>query len=136
MEEKNYRKYEISFYLDSEEDFSQIKSILESGGAINLTDCKPEKMQLSYPIKKRKFAFFGSLNFEAEPEAIQNVKNKLDIEKKLIRYMILRVEDFHQKEQKSRSFKKMADGGSENRLNGGSVLTNEVLEKKIEEILG
>jgi ribosomal protein S6 len=92
---------------------------------------------LAYPIQKENYAFFGFTHFEGDPAAIGDLKNDLKLNPQVLRYLII-TPPFVKKSAWKKS------GPSKSQLEETRpvpppaeepILTNEALEKKIEEIL-
>lgn len=141
MEEKEKRKYEISFYVKEEGDTSVVSAVLEKAGAVNLKEEPVKKIQLAYPIKKEKIVFAKTIFFEIEGEKVNNIRNSLLLENKVLRFMITKVPEVLYKTKEERKNKITSDKAkslqSEKIFSPkpSDILTNESLEKKIEEIL-
>ncbi len=141
MEEKDKNNYEITFWV-KEENASPVTAILKKNGC-DIVEEKPlQKMQLGYPIKKEKYAFLGTVTFAAYSEAAQAIRDPLNLEGSVLRYTLSNTDkkpvekgmdesmrgsfsSLRERSNYSSSFKRKEEG----------VLTNESLEKKIEEIL-
>ncbi len=129
---KQKKKYEIAFLL-KEENNSIISPILKKRGFDILAENPLVKIRLAYPVKKESYAYFGCCHFEGEPGAIKELRADLKLNLEILRYLIITppfVKEFSRKfaPEKEKSEKKVS-------LSSESILTNEALEKKIEEIL-
>lgn len=140
MEEREKNNYEITFWL-KEENPSVIKDLLLKNNCEILEEKELKKMQLSYPIKKEKFAFFGVIKFSSYSEAIKNMEGALNLNQSILRYAIgnvnKKIESPENSEIRSQSpmRERSAYAGSSFKKKEEEILTNEGLEKKIEEIL-
>lgn len=141
-ERENLEQYEITYLLKSEDVapvLSLVKKISESE-----EESRPlQKVQLEYPIKKENQAFIGSIKFVAEREGLAKLNKELGLDAGILRFIITK-----RKTVKTRNIE-TEDNRKENRRRAGpevvsrrrkddetsNVLTNEALEKKIEEIL-
>lgn len=129
IDEKEKRQYELSFLL-KEEDVSLPRNILMRHGTTVLNEGRVSKFRLSYPINKETQAYFSYFQFEAEPLAIEKISNDLKLEAaNILRYLIV----------SSPAVKKGAEkpvyvSPSPEPRHRETELTNEELEKKIEEI--
>ncbi len=129
--------YEISFIL-KEEDASPVGKIFSGHGVEVQAGGEIRKIRLAYPIKKSEYGFLGSFRFEAGPEILEKIFKDLKLEKSLFRYMVAKFEDRKigaredgRISQPVAVYKKL----DELKRYPDPVLTNEELEKKIEEIL-
>ncbi len=137
--------YEIAFW-SKEENNGSVKKILSKYGA-EVTKEKPiQKMRLAYPIKKENFAFFGNVIFSAAPETIFNLKNDLNLQEEVLRYFFRKVKKRQTEEKDARENSQTPNSPRERgksffafrsdmKRGTDQILTNEALEKRIEEIL-
>lgn len=145
--EAKTRKYELAFVIKSE-DVSVIAKLLANGGFAVLTENPLEKIQLAYPIKKEDYAYFGCCHFEGEPAAIKNLRADLKLNSEILRYLIItppfikkpawRKSESDTAPQEAKTIppiERQAVSTGKQALPAESILTNEALEKKIEEIL-
>lgn len=137
--------YEIAFWVKEENDGSA-KKILSKYEAEVTKENPIQKMKLAYPIKKENFAFFGNLIFSMDPGKIVDFKNDLNLETGLLRYFFRRAKkrqaegsNFREDGQNPSPSKERSKSffGFRNDSKRGTdqILTNEALEKRIEEIL-
>ncbi len=134
------RKYEIGFVIKTE-DASVISQSLKNRGFAVLVENPIEKIQLAYPIKKENYAYFCYFHFEGDPAAIKNLKADLKLNPEVLRYLII-TPPFIKKPAWRQSppdriseEPKFIPSAVKQYLPVESILTNEALEKKIEEIL-
>ncbi len=141
-EETTKKKYELTFWL-KDEDATAIKSVLQKHGAEVLAERDLTKFRLSYPIKKESNAFMGSIVFLLEPALVPALTSDLNLAPSLRFVITLAVERRAVSDQSAPGMMV----GDASRERGGffrrlrtetktppDVLTNEALEKKIEEI--
>lgn len=132
--------YEMSFIQDAEEE-SVPKKIIEKHGGSILEDRPLMKIRFAYPIQKQTQGFLGFVKFAIDPERVVLVGSDLKLEKKVLRHTISRFSEKKGDDQDSSDIQ----GGRERRsrfVRGekkpsgfDQALSNEALEKKIEEIL-
>src|SRR3989338_662813 len=80
------KKYEFTF-ITKNEDFSPVKAvILKHQGAIT-QEKTPQKISLSYPIKKQEQGFMGTMSCMLAPEILNSVSNDLNLEESVLRFM-------------------------------------------------
>jgi ribosomal protein S6 len=142
MEELTTKKYELTFWL-KDEDASPVKNVLQKRGAEISAEKPLAKFRLSYPIKKETNAVLGSVAFTMAPTAIAGLTAELNAVPGVLRFVVSAVS-----ERKNDSAP-VAEGTAVPAARGrggffrrermetkpaGEVLTNEALEKKIEEI--
>ncbi len=151
--------YEIGFLAKEENDREEIVKILTNYGAKIVDAGKMSRIKLAYPIKKENFAYFGYLFFSVDLPAekslasrkgddsiVKKAGNDLKTSQKILRFLIVAVypEKLDKKSEKEPLQKVLPDAvvakpASENFLLGEqrtiTELSNEALEKKLEEIL-
>ncbi len=144
-EKKNY--YELGF-LSREEENQTIKNLLlEKGGEV-LKEGPLSKVELAYPIKKNKYAFFGYFYFTLAAEKVNEVKESLRWLPSVLRFILLKlpkivVKKIFQETQQKEDLKIVSskkDLKAEPKKEylsepAKNLLTNEDLEKKLKEIL-
>jgi len=88
--------YELSCLVNSDlneeqagEFIKKLESILAVGGKIVKKD-PAKKIGLAYPIKKQTSAFLLSIMFESSPEKMEELKNQLDKDTKIIRFLLIK----------------------------------------------
>jgi small subunit ribosomal protein S6 len=89
------RYYQLAYLLSPQLGKEEIKKIEDTiiellkkeGGVFDKSD-PPLKRSLFYPIKKFKEAFLGSCYFFLEPGNLKNLKEKLESEEKILRFLI------------------------------------------------
>ncbi len=141
-------RFEVT-YLERTEGSAGMQQAIERHGGKVLAERPCEKVRLAYPVKKQTYAFMGIVEFAIGAEALRELQAELRLNGELLRALVHRAPPI------------AVDGGREARrvasdvpeevsaasaqagsrpprtirpLNE-SVLTNEALEKKIEEIL-
>ncbi len=145
-EETTKKKYELTFWL-KDENASPVKKVLGKHGVEVIAERDLAKFRLSYPIKKESNAFMGSIVFALDPALVSALTGDLNLALGVLRFIVTLAEE--------RSASAVAispdmgggvaagaareRGGFFRRLRTESkpapdVLTNEALEKKIEEI--
>ncbi|MCX7615828.1 MAG: 30S ribosomal protein S6 [Patescibacteria group bacterium] len=137
MEEENKKQYEISFLLESEEDLKVIEEKINFFKGEILERGELKRINLAYPIAKRNEALFGFLKFLAEPATIDDLSKELRLEGRILRFLIV-IDIFpkvSQTKEKKPPEKQKAPKVKEKPAVTPKVITNEELEKKLEEIL-
>lgn len=88
--------YELSCLINP--DFSQeqagdfiqkLEGMLADGGKVIKKD-SAKKIGLAYPINKQTSAFLLSIMFELSPEKMEELKNKLDKDSEIIRFLLIK----------------------------------------------
>lgn len=132
MEEKESKNYEISFLLKEESGMPDIVSLVKSSGGEVFFELAPLKINLAYPIKKFSSAYFGCINFRMSPDLVAGLRDALMRKENVLRFLIV-TPPFARKERKEARIprEKPVVPARKSQL----PLSNEAIEKKIEEIL-
>jgi len=149
MDTNEKKKYEIGFLFENEQDVAELLSVLEKNGAERLSETIVKKISLSFSIKKITQANFYSIVFLCLPEKIKEIENSLKLSPSILRFLIILIPEeganYRSKkgERSKTTLKNEATGNSSSEKEkyseqseyAGGVLSNEALEKKLEEIL-
>ncbi|MBI2036915.1 MAG: 30S ribosomal protein S6 [Candidatus Liptonbacteria bacterium] len=155
MEEENVKKeYELAFLTRGEEHVLGVIAMLKKGGAEITSQGTLVRQRLAYPIKKETQAVLGSLNFRLDPEAIAGLDHELRFDPHVLRFLM--VTPPIAKPQGIMYERRMAPASKPEGLSAGrqdgqarprpaepkkaepapaAALSNEALEKRLEEIL-
>lgn len=133
MESEDKKKYEISFLIRDEAETPELLKILKQHGAEILFEGHLRKINLAYKIRKEASAYFGYLHFSAAPGAIAGLEEALRTKVSILRYLIV-TPPFARMKSQQRERPREAAPASPAQLSA-MPLSNEALEKKIEEIL-
>lgn len=128
-------QYELSSVTISE-DAASVKALLAKHNAQVLNERPMTKVQLAYKIAKQGYGFMGTVEFLADASSVAALRADLESDADVIRAIVVKKEE--SKRDGERGTKEEAKGptGPQKLRNMlGSMLTNEALEKKIEEIL-
>ncbi len=140
---KDNKKYEIGF-LAKEEGFKDklVKLVGDFGGEI-IDSGDLSRIKLAYPIKKETSAFFGYFYFSIQPEAVKKISENLKLNSEILRHIIISTPVIQQAIQSvskrpRRAFSPeipTAASAVPKKPKAQPILSNEALEKKLEEIL-
>lgn len=137
MEEEVYKKsYEISFLVRDESAVTEVLRILKEHGAEISLEGSIKNIALAYPIEKIHHAHFGYFHCVLFPDKVMLVDKDLRTNKAVLRFLIVtpplmsRVKETIPQAAQEREVVKQA-APSKTSL----PLSNEELEKKIDEIL-
>ncbi len=130
-------RFEVS-YLERSEGGAGMRAAIERHGGRVLQERPLEKVRLAYPIEKQTYAFLGCVEFVMDSAAVNELQQaEFRLNKELLRTLVHR----------SASLTPAAEGEAPRPLSPRvapprpsrpkeePMLTNEALEKKIEEIL-
>ena len=105
IEEGSERVYELGYLLvpnveevDVPVLYGNLKETVSSYGGASIADEMPKMIQLAYPMTKvvsnvrNKYntAYFGWIKFTMDSEKVVELKKKLDLDPKIIRFLILK----------------------------------------------
>lgn len=84
----NKKKYEISFILGKDAGEGSIIKILAKYDALPSTKPEISRIKLSFPIKKENYGRFGSFSFEGNPESLKEMGQELGVNPDILRFSI------------------------------------------------
>lgn len=135
------RNYEVAFLIREEELAEKVFSRIGQYGEVT-TKGSTKKLFFSYPIEKVSSGFFGYARLRALPDSILALLKDFKTTGEILRLLVTKVpEDKTLREarsgsrQPSKPIKPKAPKSDVPMPQGELQLTNEALEKKIEEIL-
>jgi ribosomal protein S6 len=128
------KEYELAFLVRTEKEIEKILEIISGSGAEIVFHGPGEKISLSYPIKKETSAHFGYLHFALAPQKITSLTKELRMSPTLLRFLIVSPPFEGIKTKTTQKIKKMPQPATERKIEP-LPLSNEALERKIEEIL-
>jgi len=138
------KNYELTFLLSSEVDYNEVIKTIRANHIEIKSESQPAKIKLAYPIKKENFAYFGNLYFSADSQAVEALNKVLRGDSKILRFFIFNKPVI--KKTESRKMERASRHAAESEKISERVfrpsapeksgnLTNEALEKRLEEIL-
>ncbi len=148
--------YEIGYHLVPilgegavSAEVAKVREIIEGEGGVPTSDQFPARLPLSYEMsrqiagKRQQFteAYFGWMEFEIPPSALERVKESIDRNENILRFIIKRTE--HVKESSTAPIvqplvteKKESDPASEKpEISEEKQLSDEELDKTIDELV-
>lgn len=146
------KNYEIGFLSASEDGAEQVAGVLAERGAEIVSRAPISRIALAYPIRKQETAQFGSIVFSAGADAISEIEKTLRMHKEVMRYMIIVRPPVRASKAADRLVRRDNEAARTETPPAGTgelsrwketkrkaaepkELTNEALEKKLEEIL-
>jgi len=142
--QEEVKTYEIGYLLtDATAQEGLIKLLVQHGGEVSHQG-ELKEIKLAYPIQKRQTAHFGFAQFKMAPEGVAKYKAALKLQKDVLRTMILSFVPKVAKPTRSQFIKERpvstVDTKPVEKLETAkplatATLSNEALEKKLEEIL-
>ena len=135
-QEDNLKKeYELAFLVNEETDAPGIVSALKAAGAEIHLEGPVRKVALAYEIKKQTAACFGFVQFAMDPAAAKSLEASMNLRPEVLRSMLItppsaKAQPYPQSAGPARPVAKPYEPKA-----AVPTLSNEALEKKIEEIL-
>jgi len=142
VEEIDKKEYEISVLLKNEEDIKEMKDLMKKHGFEVTFESPFKRMSLSYEIKKEASAVFGWFYILSKTSAIKDFTKEIKVEPWCIRSLVITdpvkrefdKSDSHERQPRKEVVSKIKEVVEEEKITS-DVVTNEDLEKKLEEIL-
>jgi ribosomal protein S6 len=134
------KEYDIGFLVRKEEDIPAVRRMVEQHGGAVVADFRAKKLALAYPIQKETEAVFVFGRFAAEPAGAKQLEHDLGNENIVLRSLItipfkVRAADAAGTGKKWDRSNRPVAPAPEAKSVATRVLSNEALEKKIEEML-
>jgi ribosomal protein S6 len=150
MDEEDPKNYELAILVKSEDQLPEIAAFLGQHEATVAGEPRVRKIALAYPVKKETEAIFASYLFSAVPSQAKKLEKDLSVRQDVLRSMIIiaiPVEDTRTTSSEGSSFapRRPRPTGrppevapvpvAPRPVSAPAHLSNEALEKRIEEIL-
>jgi ribosomal protein S6 len=133
------KDYEISFLTKEESSPDEVRKLLLRSGAEILLEGPVEKIALAYKIEKESSAYFGFFHFSFAPGAMPELQHELTTSPFVLRFLVITPPFVKAKPRPmGKPMKAKAPEAAvptEKKAVPSLPLSNEALEKKIEEIL-
>jgi len=127
------KEYELSYLAKTEEAPKDIADVLKSNGAEISNDSPAIKINLAYKIKKELSAYFGYMHFVAAPGSVKSIQDTLKMRPDVLRTLIITPPFLKNKPRMATPRPRILRPIPVEKPT--APLSNEALEKKIEEIL-
>lgn len=92
--------YELAFHIspDIEESAASarardVETLINQGGGSVTASREPKKIHLSYPLAHHHYAYFVVVDFESQPEAIDQLDAQMKLQEGILRFLILKKPD-------------------------------------------
>lgn len=136
----NEKKEYLVAFIIREEDATPVVALVQKHAGEIMSREDLAKVRLAYPIQKQQFAFSGSFIVSSLPDFPSKLSAELKFEPRIVRMMITKKPDFPETKPsmnphdvtRARMRRRDIGRGTERAPAG---LSNEALERKIEEIL-
>lgn len=143
--EQEFKDYEVSFLGLTENTVQEVADVLAKYKAQVLVAGPVKQIELAYTIKKHKTASFAYFQFQALPEIIKPLNDELSVKTDILRFLIVtpsikKVPERIRPQPLDIAQSKPKESEAESRTEEKSfkapeILSNELLEQKLEEIL-
>lgn len=133
MDSEDKKEYEISFLLKHEGDAQEVLKLLKQHGAEITFEGPLKHLQLTYKIKHHTEASFGYLHFKLAPGHLAELNHDLGTKPAIIRFLIITPP--FMRARVSQPKREAPPIQPSTQPKSALPLSNEALEKKIEEIL-
>ncbi len=140
--DKDPKNYELAVLVKSEEQLSEVAAFLGQHQATISGEPRAKKIALAYPVKKEREAVFVSYLFSALPSDAKQLEKDLAMRQDILRSMVLVAiptsGTYNPTGEAPASYRrpsKTTRPAAAPAAKPASALSNEALEKKIEEIL-
>jgi ribosomal protein S6 len=134
IEEGTKKEYELSYLAKTEEAAKGVAEVLKSQGAEVTTDSPASKINLTYKIKGESSAYFGCLHFSAAPADVKPIEDVFRLKSDILRILVI-TPPFLKNKPRMVAPRPRTAKPSIVEARPSEPLSNEALEKKIEEIL-
>jgi ribosomal protein S6 len=137
MEETAKKDYEIAYLAKDENGADLVRQALVREGGEVFGENPAERIALAYKIGKESSAYFGWFHFRIAPEALSALQHELAVKSGIIRFLVVTPPFVKSKPKFVPKPKPSAVPAAEAEPKSvfPAPLSNEALERKIEEIL-
>lgn len=134
MDDNEKKLYELAFYV-KEEKAAPVSALVAAHHG-EVVDERPfEKVRFEFAIAKESFAFLGALRITLMPEEVAPLSRALTLAPEVLRFlMTVAVTPKEGREEERKPMERKRPALPRMNIPESSVLTNEAIEKKIEEI--
>ncbi len=135
IEKPDKKEYEISFLTKNEDGISSVLKLVKQHQFEVALDAPVKKISLAYKIKKESQGYFSFLHILGDPESVKTLNQDLKSNSEIIRFLIITPPFKNRPASVGKGRVKLTPSKTEPEIRGPLPLSNEALEKKIEEIL-
>jgi ribosomal protein S6 len=149
-EEKDKKEYELALLLKSEENIPKVVALVTAHNGEGVSEPRAKRLQLAYEIKKQTEGVFVYFTFKMFGDDMKTLETELNVHADVLRFMVIASpapaertansampvrEERHQRSAPRSSAPAAAAPAEAPKAAPSRPLSNEALEKKIEEIL-
>lgn len=133
-EEKDKKEYELGFWVKDESGLEKVKNLMADFGLEPTYTGELKRMQFAYPIKKEISGIFTYYHFKTDIDNLRAFEKELKVSGDCLRFLISNnpMKKTEEREYRRPSMEKKAEKIEQKPT---ETVTNEELEKKLEEIL-
>ena len=140
LEAMERKSYEIGYLVRDEEGTSALVGHLKRYDAEVLLEGETRSIKLAYPVRHLLSAYFGYIHFKVDPGVIGDLNNALKLNSQIIRFLIVTPPFTKERSQRLgtepvRPEKRAIKPNIEFSEKPEAVVSNDLLEEKLEEIL-
>lgn len=130
---KDKKEYELAFVVKNDSAAGEIKDLILRSGAEITQEPNTSRIRLAYEIKKEREAIFGFMQFVLDPDAVKSISDSLNLRQDILRFLIVTPPPMKEKRRTEMPPREIRP---QRTLEPKTTpLSNQELEKKIEEIL-
>jgi len=135
------KEYEIGVLVRKEEDIPEVRRIVEQHGGGFTSEFQAKKIALAYPIEGETEGIFAFARFSAEPANAKQLEHDLTTANVVVRSLIVvpfkisRRDAVGASKKRAQAVRQPAPVIAPSSVPAVHTLSNEALEKKIEEML-
>ena len=139
--EKVKKEYEIGVLVRKEEDISEVRRVVEQHGGEFAGGFQATKIALAYPIKHETEGVFAFTRFSADPAEAKQLEHDLEAAGVVLRslitvpFKISRRDVVSAQKKRAQATTRQSAPMPQSSAPSAHPLSNEALEKKIEEML-
>jgi ribosomal protein S6 len=144
-EEKDKKEYELALILRTEDNLAPVLTLVGQHNGEGVSEPRAKRLMLAYEIKKQTEAVFAYFTFKAFGDDIKNLETDLNSQGDVLRFMVIAspapaehvstLSSSASAGPSERRARPSYSAPSESKPAPSRPLSNEALEKKIEEIL-
>ncbi len=141
-EDKDKKEYELALLLKSDGDAASVVALVGQHGGEGVSEPRAKRLQLAYEIKGLTEAVFASFTFTMFADVVKSLEHDLNTRSDIVRFMVIASPEASERSAASplppREERHPRSAGAPSDAPKPSIprpLSNEALEKKIEEIL-
>ncbi len=133
-EEKDKKEYELGFWVKDDSGLEKVKALMADFGLEPTYTGELKRMQFAYPIKKETSGIFASYHFKTDIDNLRAFEKELKVSGDCLRFLVSNnpMKKTEEREYRRPSMEKKPEKVEQKPT---ETVTNEELEKKLEEIL-